>query len=82
MLLKLVNNLTKVEYEIDVEDKGTSGSFYDFDITLPTPMVDGEYTYQLSDNDKVVATGLCQIGDYIKQATSYNKKEKYVTYNG
>lgn len=82
MILKLVNNLTKVEYELEVTDKGTSGSFYDFDIVIPSGMVDGEYTYQLVELNKVVATGLCQVGNYVAEATSYNKKEKYVTYNG
>ena len=36
MILKLVNNLTKVEYELEVTDKGTSGSYYDFDIVIPS----------------------------------------------
>ena len=82
MELKLVNNLTKRECSIEVVDKGTSSSFYDFDVVLPEGMVDGEYTYELIKNGKTVSRGLCQIGNYIADKKQYNKEEKYVTYNG
>lgn len=82
MELKLVNNLTKMERNVEVTDKGTSGAFYDFDIVLPNGMVDGEYTYELMEYGKTVSRGLCQIGNYIADKKQYNKEEKYVTYNG
>lgn len=81
MTLKLINNLTKAEYELEVADKLTSGLFYCVDVVLPTDMEDGEYTYQLKDKE-VVATGLCQVGEYVAETAQYNKKEKYVVYNG
>lgn len=82
MTLKLINNLTKAEYELEVVDKLTSGLYYCVDVVLPTDMEDGEYTYQLEDKEEVVATGLCQVGEYVAETTQYNKKEKYVVYNG
>ena len=82
MELKLVNNLTKTEFSIEVTDKGTSGSFYDFEIILPTGMVDGEYTYELYELGKMVSRGLCQVGNFVAVNQQYNKEVKYVTYNG
>lgn len=87
--LKLVNNLTKSEFTLrDLDDKETSNLFYTFDITLPEGLVDGEYGYTLYDDmDRVVATGLLQVGDYTPSNTTYEnntiKEENgYITYGG
>ena len=87
--LKLVNNLTKSEITIDsLTDKETSNLFYTFDIIIPGGMVDGEYSYTLyDDKDKVLATGLLQVGDFKPENTTYEqdtiKQENgYITYGG
>ena len=56
MLLKLINNLTKNTVNIgEIEDKLESNLFYTIDIELPDDMSEGEYVYELYDNDMVVS---------------------------
>lgn len=84
MLLKLTNNLTKKVYNFDnLDDKLTSRLFYTFDITLQDDMDDGEYTYQLFDDENIVASGLIQIGDYTQNNNTYTPTEQngYIQYN-
>ena len=49
-------------------------------------MEDGEYTYYLKDGDKLLATGLLQIGDYKRDEnvnTKYNDNNNgYIVYDG
>lgn len=87
MRLELTNNLTKITKILDnIEDKNNSGLFYSFDISLDGSYEDGEYTYRLIDEEKVVATGLLQIGDYemdMSINTEYdNNKKDIIVYNG
>lgn len=83
MILKLTNNLTKTEYQFNVEDKYSSTMFFSFDIVLPDGIKDGEYSYQLLDDKGVeVATGLAQIGEYTPKKTTYENNKKIVQYNG
>lgn len=85
MRLELTNNLTKITKILDnIEDKNNSGLFYSFDISLDGSYEDGEYTYRLIDGEKVVATGLLQIGDYeMDMNTEYdNNKKDIIVYNG
>lgn len=84
MTLKLKNNATKAEIVLDVTDKSESCMYYVFDIQLESPVDEGEYTYQLFNlNDKVVATGLMQIGDYVAEHTTYNNEnQEYIVYGG
>ena len=45
-------------------------------------MPEGEYSYKLYDNNKLVSRGLAQIGDYVPQTTTYTKtKDNYIQYN-
>ena len=45
-------------------------------------MPEGEYSYKLYDNNKLVSRGLAQIGDYVPQTTTYTKTEdNYIQYN-
>lgn len=87
MRLELTNNLSKITKILDnIEDKKSSGLFYSFDISLDGSYEDGEYTYRLIDEEKVVATGLLQIGDYERDMninTEYeNNKKDIIVYNG
>lgn len=84
MTLKLTNNVTKsVQTLSGLTDSNTSRMFYSFSITLPSGMDDGEYTYELMDNDVVKSQGLLQIGDYIPQNTTYtNDNNTYKQYEG
>lgn len=86
MVLKLRNNLTKIEYTFDnLDDKLTSRLFYTFDITLPADMDDGEYAYTLYDENEVVkATGLLQVGDFKPKNNTYTAETHngYIQYNG
>lgn len=86
MRLKLVSNLTKIEYEFTgLTDTLESRMFYSLELGLPENIADGEYSYTLYDDDNVsVATGLCQIGDYTPNKKEYTQenKQQYIQYNG
>lgn len=88
MTLKLINNLTKKEYELtNLEDLSMSRIFYTFDVIFPAGMDDGEFSYTLYDGDVVKATGLLQVGNYTPEKTTYENnpiKEQngYVQYTG
>lgn len=86
MLLKFENNVSKKEYEFQVSDVGDSVLFYHFeDFILDEGMDDGQYSYTLfDDEDKIVAVGLVQIGDFLPSTTAYTKENKdvFIQYNG
>lgn len=88
MRLLLKNNVDKKEYEFSVTDLEDSGMFYHFDsISLPNGIVDGEYNYYLYDeNDKLVAEGLVQVGNYEireeEKHTYNNNNTEYIQYMG
>lgn len=86
MLLKLTNNLSKITTEFSgLTDQDTSRLYYIFDITLPEGMDEGEYSYELFDDDNnSVVSGLAQIGDYVPENKTYTTQETngYIQYNG
>lgn len=84
MQLKLKHNVSRVEYEFRVADKKESQLFYACDINLLAGMSDGEYTYELYENDgEFLATGLLQIGEYVQTPTNeYNRTKKDVIIYG
>lgn len=84
MLLKLINNFNKKEYEFDAFDVNDSRNFYHFSIMLPEGMEDGEYTYFLyGEKGKLLASSLLQIGDYKPTNTVYtNNNNGYTVYDG
>lgn len=85
MKLVLKNNVDKKEYEFNVTDQKTSSMFYQFELTLDGTMLEGEYTYILYKNNKVVATGLAMLGDFVPENTkTYNNNPKttYKVYDG
>ena len=76
MIIRFTNNLTKNTIELsEIEDKKKSSMFFTFDITLPEGVDEGEYTYELIDEGRVIANGLLQIGDY-ERDTDVNKEYK------
>lgn len=82
MLLKLYNNLTKVEYSYIVNDIGNSNINFKLNLRLNGNESEGEYEFKLYDNNKLVSRGLCIIGDFKPQTTSYTKTEdNYIQYN-
>ena len=82
MTLKLTNNVTKKEYEFNVEDKNDSRLYYSFEVELEDEMDAGEYDYQLYDDDEIVAHGLCQIGFYTNNNVIYTgNTHTYTQYN-
>lgn len=80
MKLKLQNNVSKTEYEFTVTDQNSSTLFYTFEISLPSGVIDGEYSYYLTDKGKTIAQGVCQIGDYNPEDTKTYKEENKTTY--
>lgn len=86
LTLKLVNNLTKKSYIIDnlVENANSTDIFYCLDIQLPEGILDGEYTYFLYQDGYLLVQGICQIGDYTPNNTTYNNnnERETIVYNG
>lgn len=87
MQLKLTNNVTKSVYTFDnLTDLLESRLFYTFDIQLTEKMDEGEYTYELYDeNEALKATGILQIGDYRPENKTYTattENNGYIQYNG
>ena len=65
MKLVLKSNITKKTWEFTVYDRCDSRMFYHFpNFKLTEKMDDGEYDYELYDDEDMVAQGLLQIGDY------------------
>lgn len=87
MRLLLKNNVDKKEYTFTGEDLGDSVMFWHFNINLVSGMPDGEYSYFLFDDDeKQVAEGLLQVGDYTikeqEQPVYTNNNTEYIQYMG
>lgn len=83
MKLRLKNNVDKKEYEFAVDDLEDSGMFWHFNINLYENMNDGEYSYFLYDDDKLVAEGLLQIGNFeisVEEQHTYNNENNYIQY--
>ena len=82
MILKLYNNLTKVEYSYIVNDIGNSNINFKLNLRLNGNESEGEYSYKLYDNNKLVSRGLCIIGDFKPELTSYTTTNNgYIEYN-
>lgn len=85
MKLVLKSTITKTVSEYQVQDRGDSRLFYHFpEFQLEGKYDDGEYEYELYEDDALVAQGLLQIGDYVdNKTTTYNKQNNtYKQYNG
>lgn len=84
MKLKLKNNLSNQEYILDVRDAGSTMNYFKFDINLPNNMDDGQYEYELlDDNENIINIGIIQVGNYLPQKEiKYNNKDKIKVYNG
>ena len=86
--LKLTNNLSKREVILNnLKDSERSNMFYHFRTEIMESFEEGEYTYELINEDnKVVATGLLQVGDYERDTninTEYkNNKSDIIVYDG
>lgn len=82
MILTLTNTVTKQGLDIEVTDIQDSRLFYHFNLELPQKMDEGSYTYTLRDDDTILATGLCQIGDYKAENTTYKTNGNTIKYYG
>ena len=66
MILKLTNNLTKNTLSFEVNDLYLSNIYFNFEISLNEniegvalkDISEGEYTYNLYDEENIIATGL------------------------
>lgn len=84
MLLKIIHNVTKQEFEYTAFDISDSRIFYHFSVMLSGDEPEGEYAYYLFDDDgKIISHSMLQIGDYNPNKTVYvNKETKFKEYNG
>lgn len=81
-ILKLVNNVTKQTLTFKVSDNYTSNLYFNFGIRLEENLEgidldsinEGQYNYSLIENNKIVANGIIQVGDYVnKDKIEYEK---------
>lgn len=72
--MKLINELTNNEIEVEVEDLSVNPHFYEFDLT-DIELTNGTYRYELGKE-----VGLLQVGDYVAVATEYNEKKNNIEY--
>lgn len=84
MRLVFRNSVDKREYIFnDLEDINDSKMFFHFNIQLPNKVDEGSYDYILyGDNNEKLATGLCQIGDFVQVNTAYTKNNQFIQYKG
>ena len=84
MRLVFKNSVDKREYIFnDLEDINDSKMFFHFNIQLPNNVDEGSYDYILyGDNNEKLATGLCQIGDFVQVNTAYTKNNQFIQYKG
>lgn len=88
MKLEIINNLTKQKLSFKVRDFHSSNIFFHFELKLyeneegikTEDIVEGEYKYNLYDEEKIIAEGLLQIGDYVRENKEYNNEKKYKVY--
>lgn len=67
-------------FVLPAEDISSSQLYYEFRISLPENLNIGEYAYTLSDNDKVVASGLLVIGETSQSVEYYEEFAAYEQY--
>jgi len=84
MTLRLLNNLTKLEYVITgLTDDNTSVLYWDFTVSLPEDIIDGDYNYTLEDDETVLSTGLARVGNYTPEVTAHTTNNNgYICYDG
>lgn len=88
MLLELQNNLDKTRVQITINDPNFNRLYLSGTIQLPEGLSDGEYTYFLTDtnNNKILAQGLLQIGDYTQpdkvEYVSSASTNEFIQYQG
>lgn len=88
MKLEIINNLTKQKLSFNVRDFHSSNIFFHFELMLQDNLeevrvediLEGEYKYNLYDEETIIATGLLQIGDYKANNKEYNNKKTYKVY--
>ena len=86
MILEITNNLTKKTYQLALTEPSFDRLFLNASVQLPEKLSDGEYTYFLIDDNKILATGLAQVGDYVQEdKITYNSSgdtNEFIQYNG
>ena len=84
MNLVIEDKVSKKQYTITgLNDLCTSALFYQFNVNLPEGLLDGQFDYALMDGDKVLATGILQVGSFEPTKTTYNKPNSgYTVYGG
>ena len=84
MELVLTNALSLSSWTFDVQDTGQYRLYYHFeDFQLPEGIPDGQYNYELMEEEEIKARGLLQIGDFKNNTTKYNTdNEGRIIYEG
>lgn len=84
MKLQFYNNVSKQSFIVDATDINDSRLYFHFMVKIPEGFPDGEYEYQLMDDDmkETYGQGLAQIGDYQSNNKEYiENKNGYKQYS-
>lgn len=85
MTLRLTDTMTGKPYDLNFEDTGISGQYWNAAVDIPEGMADGEYSCVLLDGDVVLASGLAMKGR-VKQSMNdssvYESGGGFRQYNG
>lgn len=79
MTLVLRNTTSLKEYEFAVADLETSRLYHNLSISLDNDMPDGEYEYNLREDEDTIGNGILYIGDFTKPE-EYQKEIQYTQY--
>lgn len=80
--LKLVNNLTEQVAEIVPTSVHIVDPYIQLEFQTAQSIVDGEYSYNLTDSNGVISFGIAVVGDYKRAIQSYQKESKKIQYKG
>lgn len=80
MIFKVINKITGVETDFEVQDLEDSSLFYHFQTNFQG-LDEGEYRIELYSDGEIVSTGLMTIGTNNTNSKNYNTEDGYIQYN-
>ena len=77
-VLGLKNTVSNSRMAIKPDGVVLGSIYYELTVSFPDDMTIGEYEYQLSQGDCLMASGLLQIGEYNYDRTEYAESIQYI----
>lgn len=78
--LKLCNQTTHEQYNLNVTDEANNTTYYYFEIATSN-IKDGQYDYEVLDsNNAILSTGIAQKGEFNATVSEYNHEKTIIQY--